>query len=224
MNLKIKDIVDLLQVSEKTIYRWIKDKKIPAYKINHQYRFNKTEIHDWILKNKIQVSGKIFDLSSTPKAVNLLDHLREGGVYYNIEGEDVSEVIKNAIYTISTPPEADKDTIVTSLLQREEMMPTAIGKGIAIPHPRNPIITDIDKESISICFLRNKIDYSALDCMPVETIFIILSATPQRHLETLSKISFMCQQDDFIDLLREQAPRKKIYDYIQAKELEWKSR
>ena len=52
MELKIKDIVDLLQVSEKTVYRWIKDKKIPCYRINHQYRFNRAEINEWILSSK----------------------------------------------------------------------------------------------------------------------------------------------------------------------------
>lgn len=60
MNLKIKDICELLQVSEKTVYRWIKDNKIPTYKINNQYRFNKAEINDWILKNKITVTEKIW--------------------------------------------------------------------------------------------------------------------------------------------------------------------
>jgi len=224
MNLKIKDIVDLLQVSEKTIYRWIKDKKIPAYRINHQYRFNKTEIHDWILKNKIPVSGKIFDLSSAHKTVSLIDHLREGGIYYNIDGDTVPDIIKNAIYAIPTPQGMDKNAIISSLLQREEMMPTAIGKGIAIPHPRTPIIADLEKESISICFLKNRIDYGALDGILVDTIFIILSATPQRHIETLSKISFLCQQDDFISLLKNKAPHKIIVNYIRSKESEWKTK
>jgi excisionase family DNA binding protein len=52
MDLKIKDIADLLKVEEKTINLWIKDKKTPCYKINHQYRFNKTEIKEWILSHK----------------------------------------------------------------------------------------------------------------------------------------------------------------------------
>ncbi len=61
MDLKIKDISELLQVSEKTVYRWIMGSKIPAYRINHQYRFDKTEINEWILKNKINFSDKILE-------------------------------------------------------------------------------------------------------------------------------------------------------------------
>ena len=53
MDLKIKDVADLLNVSETTIRRWLSDGKIPAYRINHQYRFNRIEIEDWVMKHKI---------------------------------------------------------------------------------------------------------------------------------------------------------------------------
>jgi len=36
MDLKIKDVAELLNVSETTIRRWLKDGKIPAYQLNHQ--------------------------------------------------------------------------------------------------------------------------------------------------------------------------------------------
>ena len=47
MRLTIKDLSNILNVSEKTIRRWIKEGSIPAYKINGQYRFNRTEILEW---------------------------------------------------------------------------------------------------------------------------------------------------------------------------------
>ncbi len=40
MRLNIRDLSELLNVSEKTIRRWIKQGSIPAYRINGQYRFN----------------------------------------------------------------------------------------------------------------------------------------------------------------------------------------
>lgn len=53
MDLKIKDVADLLNVSETTIRRWLSDGKIPAYRINHQYRFNRLEIEDWVMSQKL---------------------------------------------------------------------------------------------------------------------------------------------------------------------------
>ena len=59
MELKIKDIVGMLQVNEKTVYRWIKEKKIPCYRINHQYRFNRAEINEWILSYSQHVNVQL---------------------------------------------------------------------------------------------------------------------------------------------------------------------
>jgi PTS system nitrogen regulatory IIA component len=63
MELKIKDIINLLQISEKTVYRWIKEKKIPCYRINHQYRFSRSEINEWILDSRIELASKLLHLS-----------------------------------------------------------------------------------------------------------------------------------------------------------------
>ena len=104
------------------------------------------------------------------------------------------------------------------------MTPTAIGKGIALPHPREPILTDPLNQSVSICFLRDPIDFKALDKEPVHTLFVILSADAVRHVEILSRISYLCHEDDFISLLREKAPVKEIFDYIIIKEMEWQEK
>ena len=47
MKLSVRDAAVLLNVTEKTIYRWIKQGVIPAYQINDQYRFNRAELLEW---------------------------------------------------------------------------------------------------------------------------------------------------------------------------------
>lgn len=224
MELKINDLVELFQVSEKTIYRWIKENKIPAYRINHQYRFSKSEINEWILNNKIVVSKKVIDLQTSIQPVNLIQLLKKGGIFYDIEGKNIPEIIENTINIIPTPTNIEKKNIIEALLEREKMMSTSIGYGIAIPHPRNPIITDNENASISICFLRNEINFNAIDDIPVHTIFIIISANPKRHLETLSKISYLCQQDNFKKLLKSHAPENDVLEFIEIIEEQWKKR
>ncbi len=221
MELKIKDIVGLLQVSEKTVYRWIKDKKIPCYRINHQYRFNRTEINEWILSSKIELSSSLLNLSSSGRQDDLSQLIEKGGIVSNVIGENVREALRNAIQRINTPQNIPKEEILSALLSREEMMPTAIGKGIAIPHPRNPIITDLKNASVSICCLEKPVDFGSLDNHPVHTLFILLTATPKMHLEVLSKISYLCQDESFLNLLKEHAQKEIILDYLRKRELEW---
>ena len=44
MQLGVREAARLLGVSEKTIYRWIKEGRLPAYRINEQHRFNRAEL------------------------------------------------------------------------------------------------------------------------------------------------------------------------------------
>ena len=222
MDLKIKDVINLLQVSEKTLYRWIKEKKIPCYRISHQYRFSRSEINEWILDSKIELSSKLLSLSIAHRPTNFTGLIRGGGIHYDIPGATVPAVLHNAIAAVPTPPRISKEDIFAALLNREEMMSTAIGRGIAIPHPRNPIITDIEDASVSICFLKDTLDFGALDGLPVHTLFVLLTANPRRHLEVLTKISYLCQLADFLQLLQKRAAAAEIIDFVQARETAWR--
>ena len=219
MNLKIKDICELLQVSEKTVYRWIKDNKIPTYKINNQYRFNKAEINDWILKNKITVTEKILEMGITKTSVLLIELIKRGGIYYSIQADDIKEALTEAVDSMKIPEEVSKESVLTLLLEREELMPTTVGKGLAFPHSRNPILADIENESVSVIFLKNEMNYQSLDGIPIHTLFIILSANPKRHLEILSKLSFICQQNEFQQLLKKRAQKEKILNMWKRRKL-----
>ncbi|HOD84676.1 MAG TPA: helix-turn-helix domain-containing protein, partial [Phycisphaerae bacterium] len=44
MRLRVRDAAELLNVSEKTIYRWIAQKLLPVHRVNEQYRFNRAEL------------------------------------------------------------------------------------------------------------------------------------------------------------------------------------
>lgn len=224
MDLKMKDVIDLFDVPEKTIIQWINEKKMPSYKIKNQYYFNKSEVNEWILRKNIAVSEKILNLALTNRPVSLIDLIKKGDVHYGIGGKTVQEVIDNVVDTIPIPKSADKDIVRASLLQREEMMTTAVGKGIALPHPRNPIISDVDDESVSICFLRDDVDYSALDNLPVRVLFVIISSNAKRHLEILSKISFLCKQEDFLKTLKDKPQKEVFLYYIERVEKEWGAR
>lgn len=217
--------MEILKVSEDTIQEWIDEKKIPFYKIGGIYRFSESEINEWILNNKLKkklhVSKKILDLSASRRHVALTDLLKKSGIFYSIEGKNVLEIIQNCVKKINLPQDLTEEVLLESLIEREDLIPTAIGKGLAIPHPRSPIITDVETESLSICFLKEEIDYGAMDGIKVHTLFIVLSANPKRHLEILSKISFLAQNEDFMNLLKTRAPNETLMEYLAQQDKAW---
>lgn len=211
MDLKLKELAELLQVSTKTIYRWINDNKIPYYRINHQYRFRTDEINQWAASNKIDVGLKE---TVTERAVTVLNSLQNGGIYYDIPGNSVAEVLTNSVAQINLPSEIKNEDLLRHLLKREELASTAVGNGIAFPHPREPLISSNRDESLSLLFLQNQINYNALDKKPVSVLFLILSSNQKRHLQLLSQLSHYCRQNDFITFLNSSPQRQDILTYL----------
>ncbi|HEY1406281.1 MAG TPA: PTS sugar transporter subunit IIA [Spirochaetota bacterium] len=222
MDLTLKEVSSLLSIPQKEIVRMVKERKIRAYKVYSQYRFNRDELNEWILKGRIPVSNEVLSLVQSSVAVKMYRLFERGGVYYDIEGTTVAEVIRNSVDRIVIPVDTDRDKIVASLLEREELMTTGMGEGLALPHPRNPILADVSSESISICFLKNSVDFNAIDDKPVHTLFIILSANPRRHLEILSKISYLCRNSEFYEMLVSRKSVEEIMHAIEMQDHEWR--
>jgi len=44
----ITDLADYLKVTRRTIYEWLKEKRVPAVKLVGQWRFKKDKIDEWL--------------------------------------------------------------------------------------------------------------------------------------------------------------------------------
>lgn len=220
MRLTVKDAARLLSVSEKTVYRWIKQETIPVYRLNDQYRFNRVELLEWATANRISVSPEIFEEAEGAQnsLPSLSDALNSGGVAYRVGGKDLSSVFRSVLDVMKLPEEVDREFLHQVLLTREKLGSTGIGDGIAIPHVRNPIVLHVNKPSVTLCFLENPIDFGAIDGQPVDILFVIVSPTVRAHLHLLSRLSFILQNSDFKDKVKSQASREELMDSIKKAE------
>jgi nitrogen PTS system EIIA component len=218
MKLTVRDAAALLSVSEKTIYRWIKQGVIPAYQVSDQYRFNRAELLEWATSRKISVSPQIFAEPDNGPSPTLFDALTVGGIYYRIAGKDKSSVLQAVVDTMKLPAEVDRHFLYQVLLAREALGSTAIGDGIAIPHVRNPIVLHLSQPMVTLCFLEHPIDFEALDGKPVNTLFTFISPTVRAHLHMLSRLSFLLQDAAFKAAVTQQAGRDDILATLQRVE------
>lgn len=46
--LTLKDVATYLKLSELSLYRLLRERKIPAFKVGQQWRFQKSALDDWI--------------------------------------------------------------------------------------------------------------------------------------------------------------------------------
>ena len=212
MKLLVKDAARLLEVSEKTIYRWIKQGSIPAYRLNEQYRFNRAELLEWATSRRISLSPEIFreEESEAASLPHLSEALTAGGIHYRIGGADKAAVLRQVVETMRLPSEVDRNFLFDVLLAREALGSTAIGDGIAIPHVRNPVILHLDRPTVTLCFLEQPIDFGALDGRPVNVLFTLTSPTVRAHLHLLSRLSFALRCAPFREAVMRQAARDEI--------------
>ena len=110
MQLNVREASNLMRVSEKTIYRWIKGRKLPAFRINDQYRFNRAELLEWVTAQRVNVSVDILsdpDDHNIPKP-ELSESLQAGGIHYRVNGSDRRSVLKEVVQVMSLPEEVNR--------------------------------------------------------------------------------------------------------------------
>lgn len=151
----------------------------------------------------------------------LSQRVDRGGVYYNIEGENPVAVLRDIVQTVALPKTVDRESLLQAILEREALSSTALGDGIAVPHPRNPVLSP-EEERIAVCFPRRPIPYAALDRRPVFVLFLILSADTRSHLFALSELSFLCRRAEFRDFLSQKPSRQEVTARIAREETSWK--
>jgi len=216
MQLNVKDLSRLLNVTERTIYRWIKQESIPYYRIHDQYRFNRVEILDWATAKKINISqGILCDVNEDSAAVlSLKETVKKGGIHYRVEGKDKKSLLSAVIDLLSLPEDIKKESLVEAMLVREELGSTGFGDGIAIPHARYPVVTHIPHAIVSICFLEEPLEYGAIDGKLVHCLFTLISPTVRSHLKMLSRIAFVLKNTNVKDALISQKSREVILTAI----------
>jgi nitrogen PTS system EIIA component len=218
MQLTVKDAAKALNVTEKTVYRWIQSGGLPAYRVAGQYRINRAMLFEWATSKRVN-----FSLAEPAKEVaaplplpTLAQALQEGGIHYRIGGTSKSDVLKSVAGLLKLPDAVDREVLLQALLAREQLQSTGVGDGIALPHVRNPAMLEIVTPTVCLCFLEAPVEFGALDGEPVRILFVPLSPNVRVHLHLLSRISFALRNPAFKALLANESRRDEILEAASA--------
>lgn len=216
MKLTINEVAQCLRLPVSTVERWIRQGRLPIQRTDSGYIFNEAALEKWAAMYKLPFSLPEKESATIQQktSTNLLPVMKRGGLLYNIKGEDVETVLKNAVDNMHILPDNIKDMVYQGLLEREHLAPTGIGKGVAIPHPRNPLTDIISNASISTCYLETPVDFHAVDGRPVFMMFILLSPSTKTHLHLLSSLSFCIRDNSFVEFLKTTPDSRAFFSNI----------
>jgi PTS system nitrogen regulatory IIA component len=105
------------------------------------------------------------------------------------------------------------ETIVTALQDREQLGPTGMGNGIAIPHARIDNISSIKGMFIR---LEKPINFDSMDKQKVDLIFSILAPIDSGvdHLKALAKVSRLLRDQNICSKLRSTADITALHSIL----------
>lgn len=242
MDLKIKDVAELLNVSETTIRRWLAERKIPAYRLHHQYRFSRIEIENWMMSCRLEKGRGNFlpeetketshNFTSRKEQVDSEDvqkkglqqfglyrAIHRGGVFTEFTSESKDGIIRETMEAVAEDLSLDPTVLTDLLLDRERLMPTALNNGIAVPHTRDFLLkgpTDV----VIVVFPKKPIAWGALDDAPVHTLFFLFASDDKKHLHLLAKLAHFSSNDGAIERIRSNPNKKELLNYIK----DWESK
>ena len=150
----------------------------------------------------------------------LAELISRGGVYKGVKGSTPREALTALIDAL--PSSLREARLLEAVLEREALMSTGIGGGIALPHPRNPLVQSESEQFAALAFLERAVDWNSLDGEKVDTLLLIVSSSAKLHLQTLSVINYFCRQENFCRLLRERAAGEEIISFINEAEKNWR--
>lgn len=220
MDLKLKDVAELLNVSETTIRRWLSEGKIPAYRLNHQYRFSRIEIENWMMSLRLQeeksTSNYPKDAELQKKGMqqfSLYRSIHRGGIIKNLKAGSKQEIIESVMQEIGPAHSLDPQGITELLMDRENLMPTALNNGIAVPHTRDFLLKK-PYDVVTVVTMDTPIEWGALDGKPVHTLFFLFATNDKRHLHLLAKLAHLSSNDRMLELLRSDVSKEELLEEI----------
>ena len=207
--LTIEEVAKYLRVSDRTVYDWAQKGEIPAGKIGTVWRFKKTEIENWV---NARLSSSAFKSNDSEILVkNILSPERIVFINHSSKHDAIVQLSD----VLATAPQIKNASELTEeILKREELMSTAIGKGIAIPHVRLSSVTDLVM-AVGVC--RKPItDYQTIDDEPVDLLFMIAAAYNQHslYLKTISHFCAKLKQEGIHEALVNSKTPEEVFGLL----------
>lgn len=133
--------------------------------------------------------------------VKVADYITLERIVFFKKGCKKEDIINKLTELVATSDKVNnKESFKKDIWERETLMSTGIGLGIAIPHARSEYIKDI---VIAIGISKESIDFDSIDGKPVNYVIMIAANKDQHkeYLQILAKVALV---------LKSQKKREKI--------------
>lgn len=142
--------------------------------------------------------------------MNLQDFVAEEHVQVNLKVGSKKQLLNDFAAIAAAALALDERDIFDTLLQRERLGSTGMGKGIAVPHGK---LQKIDRVFGMVAILDEPVDFDSADGQLVDTVFVLLAPEDAGadHLKALSRIARIVKQPGVMEKVREVSTAHEVY-------------
>ncbi len=133
--------------------------------------------------------------------MQITDYLKKECIHVDVPGTDKDEIIRELANLLLTHhPDIDVEEAMGGLFERENVLSTGIGNGIAIPHARLKTCRDV---YVAFGLLKEEANFESLDNKPVKLVFLIFFPEDKVNLQLkiLAKVSRILLKSGVTDRL-----------------------
>jgi len=199
----IKQLAEYLSVNDRTVLKLVSDGALPGVKVGNQWRFRKAMIDTWLDDQMLGVMPRYLDsarLEGSPRRMlELASCFQPDHIIPALAAGTKNTVIEElAALADRLGLVRDKTWFVGALIQRENVMPSAMGNGTAFLHTlrRNP--EQVVRPFMVLGRSREGVDFDALDGEPTHLFFVLGLKFEELTLPWLHKLSQMFAREDAV--------------------------
>jgi PTS system nitrogen regulatory IIA component len=217
-----EEVAELLRLNTRTITKLASGGGIPYLKVANQYRFSREKIMHWIENGMKQGSDDVQpEIALSLEKLPILIH-RIASPKHFLPDLPASTRTEAIAALVNAGAELglikDKKRFQQLVELREQQHTTALGRGIAIPHPRSADFTLISRMVLMLGISKKGIEFDAIDQKPVRIIIMVASPVLSIHLKLISHVSRMFDEERFIHTIAAQESSMDIMNLIKEKE------
>jgi len=197
----VRQLAAYLNLNERTVLKLVSEGELPGVKIGNQWRFRKAMLDAWLDDQMLGVTPRSVDVSrgapAARRMLNLASCFQPSHIIPELEANTKTAVIEELANLASRLNLVkDKTWFVGALIERENIMPSATGNGLAFLHTLNRHPEHVVKPFMILGRSRGGVDFDALDGKPTHLFFVLGLKYHELHLPWLAKLPQMCSRPE----------------------------
>lgn len=200
--LTVRQLAGYLSLNQRTVLKLVSEGALPGVKVGNQWRFRRAMIDTWLDDQMLGLTPRHGEQPPAPiprRMLELASCFQPEQVLPALSARTKNGVVEElAAFTHRLGLVREKTWFVGALIERENVMPSATGNGVAFLHTlrRNP--EQVTRPFMVLGRSREGIDFDALDGKPTHLFFVLGLKYQGLHLPWLQKLAQIFAREEAV--------------------------